>query len=114
MIENYSKNLCPVIEIEDLQRAYLYLPDRVKVNAETKSDTHIVLLDGDEDKAVIFDWDEIAEGWRLRNKIVVWPNNGEIIDDCDKCGKGVDHIVNRTVNRKKCKKCNVITDIICS
>lgn len=36
MIENYSKNLCPVIEIEDLQRAYLYLPDRVKVNAETK------------------------------------------------------------------------------
>ena len=53
MIENYSKNLCPVIEIEDLQRAYLYLPDRVKVNTETKSDTHIVLLDGDEDNKAI-------------------------------------------------------------
>ncbi|MFO0418210.1 MAG: hypothetical protein ACK53T_02275 [Planctomycetota bacterium] len=105
------KNLCPVIEIEDLQRAYLYLPSKEKVNAETKSDTHIVLLEGDEDKAVIFDWDDMAEGWRLRNKVVLWPNDGDIIDDCEKCGKGIDHIVNKIVTKKKCKKCGLITEL---
>lgn len=110
MIEDYTINACPVIELEDLIRAELYLPSREKVNAETKSDTHVVLLDGDEEKHVVFDWDEEVDGWKLRNKLIVWPNDGIILDDCTTCGM-VDHRVNKIVNRKKCMKCNVVTDL---
>lgn len=110
MIEDYTKNACPVIEEEDLDRAILFLPDLDRVTSETKSETHIVLLDGDEDKNVIFDWDDEAEGWRLRNKVIYYPNNGRVIYDCTTCGE-MEHIVNKTVTKKKCIKCNVISDL---
>jgi hypothetical protein len=110
MIDNYSKNACPVIEAGDLRRAIMFLPNRVKVNEESKSDTHIVLLDDDEEKAVLFDWDEVAGQWRLRNKIVFKPNGGRIIRDCIECGK-IEHIVNKSVTKVKCSKCNKISNL---
>jgi len=108
---DYIKNGCPVIDEDVFNRVILRLPSREEVNEKTKSDTHIIILDGDEDKHVIFDWDEEADGWRLRNKVIAYPNNGNITSECTTCKKVTDQIVNNDITKKKCKVCSTITPI---
>jgi hypothetical protein len=119
MIENYSYNGCPVIEIADFERAKLSLPNRKTVNNKTKSDTFTVFLDGNEEKFVMFDWDEKANRWRLRNRLVVDVNVTPKYH-CSECSERIyfgkkamitDHIVNLEVTKKKCKVCNTVSDI---
>jgi hypothetical protein len=120
MIKDYSKNACPVIELHDLQRAILRLPNRLKVNQDTKSDTYVVTFDGDEEKFIMFDWDDKANQWRLRNKIVFKVNDGIKWYFCSVCSKessakgifkDTEHIINKDVTKKKCKICGTITNI---
>jgi len=110
MIEGYSVNLCPVIEIKDLERAMLSLPTRDKVNKDTKSDTFTVFLDGNEEKFVLFDWDEKANKWKVRNRIVI-DIGVNLRSFCDKCNSVREYVVNLQVTKKKCKVCGTVTDI---
>lgn len=126
MIEDYSHNLCPVIEIADFERAKLSLPSRERVNKETKSDTFTVFLDGNEEKFVMFDWDQTANRWRLRNRLVVDVNitpqyickictstnqttNGSIT--LTGIPKITEHTVNLQVTKKRCNVCKTVSDI---
>lgn len=123
MIEGVTWGGCPIIEEEDLNKALLYLPTREQVNKETNSDTFIAVLNEDESNHVIFDWDEEGEGWRLRNKVVFSVNEGIITCLCKECTKqasvfanmiifkDTEHIVNKTMTKKKCKTCNTVSDI---
>lgn len=121
MINDYSHNGCPVIEIADFERAKLSLPNRATVNSKTKSDTFTVFLDGNEEKFIMFDWDEKANRWRLRNRLVVDVGINpryccEVCTDKNKIsGKFnpiyTDHVVNLEVTKKKCKVCNTVSDI---
>lgn len=126
MIEDYSHNACPVIEIADFERAKLSLPTREQVNKQTNSDTISIFLDGREDKFVTFDWDVHSNRWRLRNRLVVDVNiTPQYV--CKVCSekhtvtsgnttvyglpKVTDHVVNKEVTKKKCKVCNTVSDI---
>jgi len=107
----YTWNAVPVIEVDDYWKAILYLPNIEKARIDNKCDTYIVLLDNDEDKAIMFDWDETLDGWRLRNKLVVSANDGVVTNDCVNCGKDVDHIVNKALTKLRCIKCSSIVDV---
>lgn len=108
----YKQNGSQVIEFEDLWRAMQYLPTRESVNKEGNGDTHIVYLGGDEDAAVIFDWDVKTDAWKLRNKVVFAVNEGVALYDCNKCGTVLgDHLINKVCTKKKCKKCGEITNL---
>lgn len=115
MIEDYSYNGCPVIELKDLERAKLSLPRRDTVNKLTKSDTFTVVLDGNEETFVMFDWDEKINKWRLRNRLVIDLNitpNYRCKDCWEKRALSeTEHTVNLEVTRKKCNVCGIVTNI---
>lgn len=104
-----TKNGTIIIEKDDLLKAILNLPNRAKVNNETKSDTHEVTFENGE--AVLFDWDEKCNGWRLRNRIVFPVNDGKHSIFCNTCNKVTTHIVNKIVTKYKCLTCNTIKDV---
>jgi hypothetical protein len=107
---------CPIITIEQYQRAILILPSRQECNDTTRSDTFSVFLDGNEDTFVMFDWSEEGNGWRLRNKLVAKPNIAPMYE-CPTCkAKGGAHVksihvINKTVTKKKCLVCETVTNL---
>lgn len=108
---DYSWNLCPVINEEDYNRAKLALKPRELINKVTKTDTQIVTFDGNEETFVMFDWDEKAGGWRLRNKLITKVYNQEVTKECKNCNKTTKQDVNNTLTKVRCKTCQEIMSL---